>query len=185
MEKASVEKKLNAAAQELPAKFVPTPEKVSGFLNQREDEIVVQLESVEGRKKIFDTLVEREADIKKLDPSFDSADLKHQLDLVGDTLTQKKKFMEDVKSPEKQGFLRRSFNRVKNFAKNHPVASLLLVLALAAAGIGGAAYLAGGIEALLAKVGISHLAAASSAAEPLGSVVAPGVVPPLIVPGSM
>ena len=185
MEKASVEKKLNAAAKELPPKFVPTPEKVSGFLNQRTEEITAQLQSVDGRKKIYDGLVEHEADIKKLDPSFDSSDLKHQLDLVGGTLTQKKKFMEDVKSPEKEGFFKRSFNRVKNFAKNHPVASLLLVLALTAAGIGGAAYLAGGIEALLAKVGMAHIAAAATAAEPLGSVVSPGVVPPLAVPGSM
>lgn len=159
---------------EVPRKFVPTPERLSQYLERKAEVVNTQLTSVEGRKLISAELLKHEADIKKMDPSFDPKQLDHQLELVGETLRQKQRFMTDVKSPEKKGFFKRAWEGVKGFAKKHPIVTTLLVLAAATAAVGGAAYLVGGWEALLAKVGMGHLygpAGASGAAEAVGNVI--------------
>lgn len=150
---------------EMAKKFIPTPERVSQFLERKSDEVRAQLSSVEGRKQLTQELLKHEAAIKKLDPSFNAKNLEKQLELVGGELKSKEKFMKDVQSPEKKGFFRRSFDKVKGFVKKHPVVTVLLVLALAAGSVAGAAYLAGGWEALIAKVGLGHLYGAGGAAE--------------------
>jgi len=159
---------------EVPKPFVPTPERLSQYLEVNVHEVMAQLESVEGREKLYDDLLIHQDDLKTLDPDFHPALLKEQLDLVAETLTQKKRFLEDVRSPEKKGMFRKAWDSVKGFAKKHPVVTTVLVLAAVAASVAGAAYMVGGLEALMAKVGISHLYGAdgaSEAADALGKII--------------
>ena len=165
------EKRAGKGSPEVVKKFVPTPERVSQFLERDSKKVTQELASVEGRKAILKELQSHEKDLKKIYPTFDSKELEYQLDLVGDTLAQKEKFLKEVQSPEKQGFFKRAWNRVKGFAKKHPIVTTVLVLAAAAATVAGAAYLAGGFEALLAKLGLSKLTAATQAADPLGTII--------------
>lgn len=173
----SVAKAAKKGGPEVPRKFVPTPERLSQYLERKAEVVNTQLTSVEGRKQISADLLKHADDIKKMDPTFDPKQLDHQLELVGETLRQKQRFMNDVKSPEKKGFFKRAWEGVKGFAKKHPIVTTLLVLSAAAAAVGGAAYLVGGWEALMAKIGISHLyggAGAAKAAEAVGNVINAG-----------
>ena len=159
---------------EVPRRFIPTPERMSQYLELRTEEVNTQLTSVEGRKKLSADLLKHEDDIRKLDPSFDPKQLDHQLEVVAETLRHNQRYMADVQSPEKKNFFKRAWEGVKGFAKKHPVVTVVLVLAAAAATAGGAAYLVGGWEALMAKIGISHLyggAGAAKAAEVMGNVI--------------
>ena len=132
---------------EVQKKFIPTPEAISQYLeNIKAEEVARLLTSVEKRREGFDRIMEHEEDIREFDPSFDSEQLRTQLDLVGETLQQKQRFLEEVKSPEKKGLIRRSWEKVKSFAKRHPVVATLLVLALAASGVATGLYLSGVIQ---------------------------------------
>lgn len=159
---------------EVPQPFVPTPERLSQYLEVNVKEVMSQMESVEGRQKLYEDLLRHEQDLRTLDPEFHPEQLKKQLDLVADTLTQKKRYLEDVRSPEKKGMFRKAWDSVKGFAKKHPVVTTVLVLAAVAASVAGAAYMVGGLEALMAKVGMSHLygaEGAGEAADALGKII--------------
>ncbi|MDD4319767.1 MAG: hypothetical protein PHW10_05595 [Candidatus Peribacteraceae bacterium] len=135
------------------APFIPTPERVSQFLeNMKPSEVEAQLKSNEGRQQLFKTLMQHEDHLRKIH-NFNPEDLRKQLDLVGETLQKKKAFMEDVKSPEKKGLFRRAWDKIKGFPRKHPVITAILVLA-AIAGVGaGIAYYAGSLELLWHKAG--------------------------------
>ena len=98
------------------------------------EEVRAELTSVEGRKSLYGRIVEHEDDLKEIYPDFNPDGLQEQLELIGDVLHQKEEYMKDVTSPEKKGLFRRAWDNVKSFAKNHPVITTLLVIALIAAG---------------------------------------------------
>src|SRR3989338_2778612 len=98
-------------------------------------QVEAQLARVGGREELYQNLLEHEDDLRETYQEFNSTDLREQLDLVGDTLEQKKRYLEDVQSPEKKGLFRRAWEKVKGFAKDHPIVTTLLVLALAAGGV--------------------------------------------------
>lgn len=148
-------------------RFIPTPERVSQYLERNTQEVMTQMESVDGREKLYtDLLVHQEA-LEKVYPEFNPNELRRQLDLVGDTLSQKKLFLEQVKSPEKKRIFRRAFDRVKGFAKKHPVITTLLVLSLAASGVAAGFYLTGNWELLMTSTGLRKIFGGAKAAREL------------------
>lgn len=119
--------------------FVPTPERLSQYLERNIKDVVTELESVDGREKIYRNLLDHEEEIRKIDPTFDSEILRRQLDLVAETLQQKQRFLETVQEPkskEKQGFWTWAWEKIKSvllFPVRHPAITLLLLAAAAAA----------------------------------------------------
>lgn len=162
--------------REASSRFVPTPERLSPYLERNGAEIEAQLASVDGRDQVYQEMMKHEAELKKLDPSFDPESLRRDLDLVSDTLTEKKRFLTEVEKPERRSIIRRAFDRIKAFPRKHPIVTVLLVLAAATAAVGAAAYAAGGMELLLAKLGIEGISGFAAAAKKLGSVF-DGTVP--------
>ena len=152
---------------EMAPEFVPTPERVSQYLEMDHEQVLAELKSVEGRQRLHKTLVDREEDLREIYPTFDSQALESQLNLVGETLTEKERFLQDVESPEKKGMMRRAWDSVKNFAKKHPVVTTLLVASLAAAGVAGGFYLTGNWELLLNSIGLDKIFKGAEAAEEL------------------
>jgi HD superfamily phosphohydrolase len=157
--------------QELPSRFIPTPERLAPYLSQKDEEIMTQLGSVEGREQVFQELLKHEEELRKVDPSFNPESLRRDLDLVSETLDEKQKFVNELEKPERKGIVRRTFGHLKNFAKKHPVVTVLLMAAAAVAVVGGAAYAAGGIELLLAKLGIEGISNYAESAKRLGKVI--------------
>lgn len=137
--------------------FRANPEVVAQYLEAKPDEIMAQMKSVDGRKQIFEKLMEHEKNLRKDHTDFNPEDLRKQLDLAGDMLSAKERFTKDINSPEKKGMLRRAWEKVKSFPRKHPVITTLLVLALAAGAIAGGFYLAGSWEALMASTGLNKI----------------------------
>jgi len=150
---------------EVAPQFFPTPERVSQFLEMETEKVAVGLQSVEGRNQLFQALLEHEEHLRELDPSFNPEKLRTQLDLVGEVLREKGEYMKDITSPEKKGLFRRTWERVKGFAKSHPIVMALLVAAGLVAAVAGAYYLAANIEGALHVVGLEHLYGKQGAAE--------------------
>lgn len=126
----------NDSKRESVESFVPTPEIVSQYLERNVKEVSVEMESVEGREKLYRALLEHEEELRQKDPSFQPESLRRQLDLVGKTLMQKKIFLEQAESPQAKGMLRRTWETVKGFPRKHPVLTALLLVA-AAGGVAG------------------------------------------------
>lgn len=162
--------------------FIPTPERVSQFLERKTNEVMAQMTSVKGREQLFTELLKHEADLKKVDPKFNREEFRHQLNLVGETLSQKEKFLKTAQSPEKKGLFRRAWEKVKGFAKKHPVVTTLIVLALIAGGTGGAFYLTGNWELFLTKTGLAKIIGSAKAAKEL---IPPTPVTPELPGGGM
>ncbi|OGJ62668.1 hypothetical protein A3C37_02760 [Candidatus Peribacteria bacterium RIFCSPHIGHO2_02_FULL_53_20] len=158
---------------EVVAEFIPTPERVSQYLEMDHEQVLAELRSVEGRQRLHQTLVEHEADLRTLYPTFNPESLQSQLDLVGETLSEKERFLRDAESPEKKGMFRRAFESVKGFAKKHPVVMTLLVAALAAAGVAGGFYFTGNWELLLNSIGLEKILGGAKAAEELLPITPP------------
>ncbi|TSC97897.1 MAG: hypothetical protein Greene101449_1066 [Candidatus Peregrinibacteria bacterium Greene1014_49] len=114
--------------------FIPTPQRVSEYLEMDHEQVLAEMQSVEGRQRLHQTLIEYEEDLRELYPTFSPESLQAQLDLVGETLLEKEQFLRDVDSPEKKGMFRRVWESMKAFPKRHPVITSLLVVALLAAG---------------------------------------------------
>ena len=169
-----------AETPEIAPRFVPTPERLSQYLERNREEILTELASVDGRNKIYDQLVKHEDELRKIDPSFHPDLLREQLDLVGETLQSKERFLTDVQSPENKGFFGRAWEKIKSFPRNHPVVTSVLTIALIVGAVATGFYLTGNLEALLQYVGLGHLygpAGASEAAKPIGNILAPGGAP--------
>lgn len=148
-------------------RFYPTPERVSQFLEMDHAQVHTQLKSVEGRKTLLEQLLEHEDDLKSTYPTFDASELQTHLDLVGSTLEEKERFLEEVQSGEKKGMIRRAFDRIKGFAVAHPFVTALGVAALAAAGAAAGFYLAGEWELLMTYTGLSRILGGAEAATEL------------------
>ncbi len=151
----------------LKPRFVPTPERVSQYLEKNTEQVMTEMTSVEGRTKLFQDLLKHQKDLMKIDPRFNPEDLQRQLDLVGETLGQKQRYLKDVQSVEKKGVMRRTWDKMKGFAKKHPVVTTLLVLSAAAGGVAAGFYLAGEWELLMASTGLQKVFGSAEAASEL------------------
>jgi hypothetical protein len=159
---------------EKPQAFMPTPERVSQFLELKTEEVRVQMKSAEGRKQLLSQLTTHIDDLQEAHPDINPLQLSEQLDLVGETLVAEDKFMKKVNEPEKKGLFTRVWESVKSFPGKHPWVTTGLVLASIFGGVAGAYYLAGGWEALATNVGLGHLfgaEGAGAAAETMGEII--------------
>lgn len=155
--------------------FLPVPERVSQYLELKTAEVASQMQSTKGRESLYKELLKHEKDIRKTYPNFDAEELRTQLEEIGETLASKERFLEEMKP--KKGIFRRALDSVGGFVKKHPIATVILLLATATGAVAVSAYMAGGMEALLAEVGLSHLygsAGAAKASEALGKVIEGG-----------
>lgn len=167
---------------ERPSSFIPTPERISQFLEIKTEEVTQQMQSVEGRQSLYKKLIEHQADLKKAHVDFNPEQLHQQLELAGETLATKRKFLNDVKNPEKKSIFGRVWSSVKGFAKNHPVVTTLLVAAAATAAVAGGFWLAGQWELLMNGTGLAKIFGSAKAASEL---VPPTVVTPPIPGGGV
>ena len=169
-----VERPDAAGGVEQPRPFLATPDRVSQYLELKHDEVTAQMKSIEGRQQLYDQLMEHEESLRADHADFDPSIMRNQLDVAGDSLLANERYLQDIRSPEKKNVMRRAWDSVKGFVKKHPVVTTLLAASLVAGGVAGTAYMVGGWEALMAKVGIGHLwgaAGAGEAAEALGPLI--------------
>jgi len=159
--------------------FLPTPDRVSQFLELKRDEVVEKMKSVEGRKALLEQLLEHQDDLKKAHPEFDPEELHTNLEAVGETLREKERFLKSTVEPEKKGLFRRAFDRVKGFAKRHPFITAIGVTALAAAAVAAGFYMAGRWELLMTTTGLSRVFGGAEAASEL----VPSTAPTAPLPG--
>lgn len=153
--------------------FLPTPDRVSQFLELKRDVVVEKMKSIEGRKALMEQLLEHEEELKKIHPDFDPEELHTNLEAVGETLQEKERFLKATVEPEKKGFFRRAFDRVKGFAKKHPFVTAVGVTALAAAAVAAGFYMAGEWELLMTSTGLSRVFSGAEAAGELLPPTAP------------
>jgi uncharacterized protein YhaN len=113
------------------------------------------------RSEIFQSLMDKREEIF---PGVEAKQLKDDLDALDKHLNEyaheleylqrvHENYDKDRKSPEKAGMLRSALERVKEFAKDHPVVVTLLAAAAVAAGVGGALYLSGALQ--LSQAGVA------------------------------
>lgn len=163
---------------EVPKKFIPTPERLSQYLEMNIQEVASSLQSVAGRQMLYQKLMEHERDLLKIDPSFNAAFLREQLELAGEVLHQKERYLQDIQSPEKKGMFRRAWEKMKGFAKRHPIVSVLLILALLAGGTALTLYATGNLELVATKLGLGKILGAVDAAGEMMPPVPPTTIPP-------
>ncbi|MFA5273069.1 MAG: hypothetical protein WC353_02805 [Candidatus Peribacter sp.] len=113
--------------------FKATPEVISQFLELKVDEVLTQMQSVGGREQLFVKLMEHEEYLRKIH-DFNPEELRRQLEVAGEAVSAKEKFMKDVTSPEKKTMMRRAWDRMKGFALHHPIIAVLLMACLVAGG---------------------------------------------------
>ncbi|MDD4628957.1 MAG: hypothetical protein PHE68_06270 [Candidatus Peribacteraceae bacterium] len=159
--------------------FKATPEVISQFLELKVDEVLIQMKSVEGREALFAKLMEHEEHLRKIH-DFNPEELRRQLEVAGEVIEAKEKYMKDATSPEKKTLFRRAWDRMKGFAWNHPVVTTLLVLALIAGGTSLALYATGNLELVATKLGLGKI---FSGVEATGEMFPPVPVTP-IPPGA-
>jgi len=165
---------------EAPKSFVPTPERLSQYLEMNVAEVDAALRSVEGRENLYNRIVEHEEALREIYPNFNADGLREELELIGEVLRQKQEYMKEVASPEKKGLFRRAWDRVRGFTKRHPVVTTLLVVAGLAAAVAGGFYLTGNWELLMASTGLSKIFGSAKAA---GELMTPTPPTPM-VPGA-
>lgn len=159
--------------QAVPETFVPTPERLASFsfLELKQEEAHDLLMSAKGRKELLSRILPHVTDIQTLHPDFNPESLPRQLEEISGLLATHEKFLTAANSTEKKSLFQRALQTIKEFPKNHPFITAVLAVAAVTGGVALSAYLAGGMEALLAKVGLSHLygaAGAAKASEELG-----------------
>lgn len=176
----SGDRKPGGGRRETVPKFIPTPERLSQYLEMNIKEVASALQSVEGRQMIYQKLMEHQQDLLKIDPLFNPDLLREQLELAGEVLHQKERYLQDVQSPEKKGLFKRAWEKMKGFGKRHPFVTVLLLLALIAGATSLGLYLSGNLEFVASKVGLGKIFGAADAA---GDMMVP-VPPTPIVPGA-
>lgn len=149
---------------ERPRAFVATPERVSQYLELKTDEVTAQMRSVEGRQELFNRLMEHEEDLRTDHADFHPDALRGQLDAAGETLLAHERYLEDVQVPEKKTLLRRAWDTVKAFPKNHPVVTALLAASAVAGSIAAGFYFTGNWELLMATTGLNTIFESAEAA---------------------
>jgi len=185
---------------EVPRGFYPTPEAIHEVLEQEPEadvekkmeqmdmeQIVAELQSVEGREEICKRLMEQRDTLVEIDPSFDPELLEEQVHMVGTTLEQMKDFESRVveeaeQEPEKKGLLRRALGAVGGFAKKHPIVTTLLTASLVAGGVAAGFYMTGNWELFMASTGLSKWFGAAEAA---GELVPPTPSTPILPDGGL
>jgi len=142
--------------------FVPTPERLSQYLELDIEETISKLQSVEGRKVLIDRIAEHESDLREIYPDFDLETVRQRLDIVADTLQQKEDFLESM--DEEQGAMHKAWDVIKNFPKNHPVVTALLAASAAVATVATGFYLAGEWELFMSTLGLDTVFGGADAA---------------------
>lgn len=163
---------------EVPKQFIPTPERLSQYLEMNIQEVASALKSVEGRQMLYQKLMDHEQDLLEIDPTFNPELLREQLDLAGEVLHEKDRFLQDVQSPEKKGMFKRAWEKMKGFAGRHPLVTTLLVLALIAGGGALALYGTGNLELVATRLGLGKMFGAAEAAGEMMPPVPSTPIPP-------
>lgn len=158
---------------ERPRPFVATPERVSQYLELKADEVTAQMKSVEGRQELFNRLMEHEEDLRTDHDDFHPEALRSQLDTAGETLQAHERYLESIQTPENKSILRRAWDSVKAFPKNHPVVTGLLAAAAVAGSIAAGFYFTGNWELLMATTGLGKIIGGAEAAGELIPPTAP------------
>ena len=148
--------------EQLHLSFVPTPDRLSQYLELDSEETISKLQSVEGRKALFDRIAEHENDLREIYPEFDLESVRHRLDIVADTLQQKEDFLETM--DEEKGVMSKAWEVIKNFPKNHPVVTALLAASAAVATVATGFYLAGEWELFMSSLGLDSVFGGADAA---------------------
>ena len=156
------------------------PELLGQYLEMDHKQVIELLMTTEGRDALYTQLLDKQELLEEQFPDLDIAQIRSDLDALGrelelqiEILREKKLFLEDASSPEKQGVFRRSWESVRGFAAKHPVVTTLLAASLAAAGIAGGFYLTGNWELLMNAVGLDKVLGGAKAAEELLPITPP------------
>ena len=145
--------------------FIPTPERINQFLENRTlEETKNLLSSVEGRQQLLAELIEHQDYLREVHPAFNPETLQQRLDLVAETLEEEKRYLEDMSAPEKKGIFKRAWESVKGFAKNHPVTTTVLLAALATASVAAGFYFTGNWELLMTTFNLDKVFGSAEAA---------------------
>lgn len=148
-------------------KFVATPERVSQYLELKTEEVAAQMQSVEGRQKLFDELMKHQTDIEEDHADFHPEMLRTQLDAAGETIGAYDRYLKEVQSPEKKGIFSRAWEYVKGFPKKHPIVTALLAAAAVAGSIAAGFYFTGNWEMLMTSTGLGKIMSGAEAATEL------------------
>lgn len=167
--------------QERP-KFLATPERVSQYLELKTEEVAAQMQSVEGRQKLFDELMKHQTDIEEDHEDFHPERLREQLDAAGETIGAYDRYLKEVQAPEKKGMFSRAWEYVRGFPKNHPIVTALLAAAAVAGSIAAGFYFTGNWEMLMTSTGLSKILGGAEAA---GELVPPTPITPELPGGGV
>ena len=149
--------------------FIPTPEKISQYLELETDQVRTMMGSVEGRKDLYKQLLVHEELLSEDHDNFDSLALQTQLEDAGEALSANERYLKEVQSPEQKSAMKRAWEAVKKFPRNHPVVTALLAASVVAGGVAGGFYLTGNLEYLLSSIGLGHLYGAEGAGAAAGT----------------
>lgn len=133
--------------------FIPTPNRLAQLLERSEKEVLVQLESAQGRQDIVKELLDNADALRKMHADFRPELLQEQVDEVVELLGANERYLKDMQSPEKKSMFRRAWESVKGFPRKHPVVTALAALAILTGGIAGGLYLAGYFQ--MAQAGVA------------------------------
>jgi len=82
---------------EVAREFIPTPERVSQYLELKTEEVTTQMKSVEGRRALYDQLIVHEEQLKKDHQNFDAVALRSTMDDIGESLAANERYMRDIR----------------------------------------------------------------------------------------
>jgi hypothetical protein len=140
---------------EVKNEFIPTPQRISEYLELKTDDVEAQMKSVEGRKALYEQLLTHEDSLRQNHENFDPMALQTQLDNAGEALSANERYLQQVRSPEQKGMFQRAWETVKGFPRNHPVVTAVLAAATLAGGVAAGFYLTGNWEMLMTSVGLA------------------------------
>jgi hypothetical protein len=116
-------------------RFTPTPERVSQYLERNVNEVAAQMCSVDGRQQLYRELLQHKRDLRRAYPGFQSHDLQRQLELIGETLSKKDRYLRTVRSPERRSLWSKVWGGITYLPRKHPVITSVLLAAGAGWGI--------------------------------------------------